>query len=127
MEEILTKVELRRIVKRFIEDKNRGISIKLFCEIAGVSESNLYRVFIYHEEMTETVQRRVSKGYNKWHRGELAVMQNRDTTVYVEYRKQPKPRLVRGYGIEFQNGKIKMKIGIRNKADYDLTLDEQFT
>lgn len=127
MEEILTKVELKRIVRRFIEDKSRGISIKHFCEIAGINETTLYRVFIDHDELTELVQRRVSKAYNRWARGELVVMQNRNQTTYVEYRKVPKPRLVRGYGLQVQEGKLKLKIGIRNKADYDLTLDEQFT
>jgi hypothetical protein len=110
-----------------LSDKNRGISIPLFAELCGVSVAILRLVFIKEEEpLTEYVQRRVSKGYQSWLRGEVAVMMNRDQTRFVQYRKEPKPRVARFIGLEVQNGQIKLKIGLKNKADYsNLDIDEQ--
>lgn len=116
-----------RVVKRFLEDKDRGISIKLFAELCGLHEDTLENVFqkeVY--PMTEYVQIRVSKGYLAWKNGEIAVMQNRDKTRFFEYRKQNKPRLVRGFGVQFVNGEAKLNIGPKNLADYGgFDIDEQ--
>jgi len=72
------------------------------------------------------MQIRVSKGYEAWRRGSVAIMQNRDTSKFVEYRKEDKPRLTRGYGIQFVNGKPTLNIGVRNRNDYSgLDIDEQ--
>jgi hypothetical protein len=76
--------------------------------------------------MTEYIQIRVSKGYNAWRNGEIAVMQNRDKSRFVEYRKEAKPRLSRGLGVQFVNGEVKLKIGLKNRYDYsELDIDEQ--
>ena len=124
---VIPRQELKRTIKRFLSDKNRGISIPLFAELCGVSVAILRLVFIKEEEpLTEYVQRRVSKGYQSWLRGEVAVMMNRDQTRFVQYRKEPKPRVARSIGLEVQNGQIKLKIGLKNKADYsNLDIDEQ--
>ena len=123
---VLTKVELLRIIKRFIADENRGISLKLFAEVAGISLRTLTDTFqkeLY--PVTEYVQIRVSKAYISWKKGEIAVMQNWDNTRFTEYRKVAKPRLARGYGLQVVGGEIKMKLGIVNKADYDHNLADQ--
>jgi len=127
MQPVIPRQELKRTIKRFLSDKNRGISIPLFAELCGVSVAILRLVFIKEEEpLTEYVQRRVSKGYQSWLRGEVAVMMNRDQTRFVQYRKEPKPRVARSIGLEVQNGQIKLKIGLKNKADYsNLDIDEQ--
>jgi hypothetical protein len=127
MNSVIPRQELKRTIKRFLSDKNRGISIPLFAELCGVSVAILRLVFIKEEEpLTEYVQRRVSKGYQSWLRGEVAVMMNRDQTRFVQYRKEPKPRVARFIGLEVQNGQIKLKIGLKNKADYsNLDIDEQ--
>jgi hypothetical protein len=127
MNSVIPRQELKRTIKRFLSDKNRGISIPLFAELCGVSVAILRLVFIKEEEpLTEYVQRRVSKGYQSWLRGEVAVMMNRDQTRFVQYRKEPKPRVARSMGLEVQNGQIKLKIGLKNKADYsNLDIDEQ--
>jgi hypothetical protein len=127
MNSVIPRQELKRTIKRFLSDKNRGISIPLFAELCGVSVAILRLVFIKEEEpLTEYVQRRVSKGYQSWLRGEVAVMMNRDQTRFVQYRKEPKPRVARSIGLEVQNGQIKLKIGLKNKADYsNLDIDEQ--
>lgn len=126
-ESIIPKVQLLQCMKRFVNDTNRGISIALFCEVAGLSEQHFYDVF-YNESspMTEQSQIRVSRAYNAWLRGELRVMQNKNKTRYVEYRKTPEPKIRRSMGLEVKDGAIKLKVGLRNKADYmQPTLEEQ--
>jgi hypothetical protein len=127
MNPVIPRQELKRTIKRFLADRNRGISIPLFADLCGVSVAILRLVFIREEEpLTEYIQRRVSKGYRSWLRGEVAVMMNRDQTRFVQYRKEPKPRVARSMGLEVQNGQIKLKIGLKNKADYsNLDIDEQ--
>ena len=124
---VLPKVELKRVVRKFIQDKDRGISLNLFADLCGISKNHLLDVFLYEEEpLTEYVQRRVNKGYFAWQRGEIAIMQNRDRTKFVQYRREAKPVLERTQRLEVINGQIKIKLGITNKHDYsDLTLDEQ--
>ena len=125
--EIHPKTELRRIIKRFLQDKNRGISIPLFAELAGLSTSHIRDVFLNESEpMTEYVQRRVSKAYQEWIKGEVAIMQNRDTSLFVQYRKEAKPILHKSSKLTLINGEIKINMGIKPKYDYsDLTLVEQ--
>jgi len=125
--EIHSKTDLRRIIKRFLKDKNRGISIPLFADLAGLSTSHIRDVFLNESEpMTEYVQRRVSKAYQEWINGEVAIMQNRDTSLFVQYRKEPKPILHKSSKLTLINGEIKINMGIKPKYDYsDLTLDEQ--
>jgi len=122
----IPKRELLRVIKRFVKDQNRGISVKLFAELCGVDKEHLLDVFFYRiRPLTEYMQIRVSKGYNSWLKGEVAVMQNRDKTRFVEYRREPKPRLARTTGLHLVNGEIKIKVGVSNRGDYSgQTLDE---
>ena len=124
---VMPRVELKRVIRKFLTDQDRGISIPLFCEICGVSVKHLRDVFIDESEpLTEYMQRRVNKAYYAWLHGEIAIMQNRDRTKFVQYRKEAKPVLERTTGLQVVNGQIKIKLGITNKYDYsDLTLDEQ--
>jgi hypothetical protein len=124
---VYPKSELKRIIKRFFQDKNRGISIKLFAELAGVSHLYLRDVFLYETEpLSETVQRRVDKAYKAWANGEVAIMQNQDRTRFVQYRKEAKPVMQKTTGIELVNGQFKVSLGVKPKYDYSgLTLDEQ--
>jgi hypothetical protein len=123
----IPKTELRRIMKRFLRDSQRGISIELFAQLAGLSVSIIKSVFVYETDpMTEYVQRRVSKAYTEWVNGEVSIMQNRDQTRFVQYRKDAKPVLEKKNSLQLVNGQIKLKIGIENRYDYSkLTLDEQ--
>ena len=123
----LTKRELMRQIRRFLKDQKRGISTKLFAELCGIDRAHLLDVFIYRvHPLTEYIQRRVSKGYQSWLRGDVAVMMNRDQTRFVQYRKESKPRMARSMGLAVENGQIKLKIGVKNKADYsNPDLDEQ--
>lgn len=123
---IIIKRELMRQIRRFLKDQNRGISTKLFAELCGIDRSHLLDVFIYRvSPLTEYVQIRVSKGYESWKKGEVAIMQNRDKTKFVAYRREEKPRLARTTGLQVVNGEIKIKVGISNRGDYSgTTLDE---
>ena len=124
---VLPRLELKRVIRKFVDDKDRGISLPLFCEIVGISVKHFRDVFVDETEpLTEYMQRRVNKAYYAWLNGEIAIMQNRDRTKFVQYRKEAKPVLERSQRLEFSNGQIKLKLGITNKYDYsDLTLDEQ--
>jgi len=127
MKPTLPKSVLRRAIKRFLLDKNRGISMELFAELAGLSKSHIKDVFLYETEpLTEFVQRRVSKAYTEWTNGDVAIMQNRDKTRFVQYRKESKPVMEKKTSLQVVNGKISLKIGIAPKYDYlTQTLDEQ--
>ena len=126
MIDIIPKAELARIMKAFISDKNRGIPIELFAELCGIDRKTLYNVFVAEKyPCTELIQRRVSKGYDAWRNGEIAVME-RYNKKWIEWRKQPKMRMVRGYGLTVKNGEIKLDIGIKNRLDYSgYSLDDK--
>ena len=126
-EPIIPKAELLEIIKRFLADKNRGISLALFAELAGLNKDYIYDVFVERRNpLTENVQRRVSLAYNRYKRGEIAVMQNMNGTRYVQYRKIPKPSLRKVRKIVFTPEGLKLNIGIQNRNDYsNLNLDEQ--
>ena len=123
----IPKVELLRIIYRFLKDKDRGISIPLFADLCGLSKQTLLDVFVDQTvPLSEYVQRRVSKGYKEWKNGEVAIMQNQDRTRFVQYRKESKPVMTRSTGLQLVNGELKIKLGITNKCDYSQpTLDEQ--
>ena len=99
----------------------------LFAELCGIDKTHLLDVFFYRTHpLTEYIQIRVSKGYESWKKGEVAVMQNQDKTRFVTYRKVPRQRLTNTAGLQVVNGEIKIKLGVRNLGDYSGDdLDEQ--
>ena len=123
---IIPKEELKQIMRRFRADKKRGMPMRLFYELSVVDKSRMDDIFFYDRApMTELVQRRVSKAYLAWKNGEVAVM-IRFGHKWLEWRKKPKPVMVRGYGLQLGNDGIKLKIGLKNRLDYsDYRLDEQ--
>jgi len=122
----LTKRELTKHMQRFNADKDRGISIALFAELAGISHGHFYDVFIYNTEpLTEMVQRRVSKAYQQWKAGNVKVMKRIDNTRYVDYRKESQPVFMPKMGLQVTSDGIKVKVGMVNRHDYsEITLDE---
>lgn len=126
MNPVIPKAELRVLLKRFFEDQDRGISLRMFAELAGLPKTAIIEIFYKDEEMTQRSQIRLSKAYHAWKNGEVRVMQNRDRTRFVEYRDKPKPVVVRSTKIVVDNGKIKLQISPTNPRDYSgKTLDEQ--
>ena len=123
----LTKVELLRAIKRFIADKNRGISIDLFANAAGIHPRHFLDVFKYEKHtLTRTTQIRVSKVYQSWKNGEMRVMERPDMSRYVEYKKEPAPVIRKSNQLVLTTDGIKLKLGLRNRLDYsEETLDEQ--
>ena len=86
---VMPKKQLLIEVKRFLKDPDRGISIRLFAELCGVTKRHLLDVFYFRSEpLTEYMQIRVSKGYKAWQNGEVAIMQNQDKTKFVTFRKE---------------------------------------
>ena len=84
-------------------------------------------VFLYEKmPLTEMVQRRVDKAYKAYVNGEVSVMQNKDGTRYVEYRKVAKPLMKKTLGLQVTNSGIKINLGIKPKFNYGgRNLDEQ--
>ena len=122
----LSKRELTKHMQRFYADKERGISIALFSELAGISTGHFHDVFIYNREpLTENVQRRVSKAYQQWKAGNVKVMKRRDNTRYVDYRKESQPVFMPKMGLQVTSEGIKVKVGMVNRHDYsEISLDE---
>ena len=127
MMEVIPKAELLQLVKRFLADPNKAMSLDLFAELAGLSKNTIVNVFQNQTHpMTEITQRRVSKAYKSVVNGEVMVMQNRDKTRFVQYRKKPELRLVRSNRILLVNGNLKVQLGVVNRNDYSRqNLDEQ--
>ena len=72
------------------------------------------------------MQIRVSKAYQEYCRGELAIMQNRDRSRFVQYRKEPKPQFEKTSQLQLIDGRIQIKLGIKPKYQYnEISLDEQ--
>ena len=122
----LSKRELTKHMQRFYADKERGISIALFAELAGISHGHFHDVFICNKEpLTENVQRRVSKAYQQWKAGNVKIMKRRDNTRYVDYRKESQPVFMPKMGLQVTSEGIKIKVGMVNSHDYsETTLDE---
>ena len=91
-----------------------------------MSMAHFLDVFIRDKEpLTEVVQIRVGKAYQQWKSGNVRVMQNKDRTRYVEYRKESKPPMMASMGLQVTSGGIKLKVGMVNRHDYsEITLDE---
>jgi hypothetical protein len=122
----LSKQELLLHMKRFIADKERGISIPLFCELAGISKAHFLDVFDKQvHPLSETMQIRVNKAYMQWKAGRVKVMKRNDNTRYVDYRREPKPPIMQGMGLKVTSEGIKLRVGMVNRHDYsESDLDE---
>lgn len=116
---VYSKKDLMERMARFFKDKKRGISIKLFADLCGVTERLLWMVFNEKTApLSETLQRRVSKALQSLERGDIAVMERIDLTRKVEYRKKPKPRYIKSCKLVLGPNGIGLKVGVRNKFDY---------
>lgn len=123
----LSKAELMRQIRRFLLDKDRGISVKTFAEACGLSQDILQMVFLTGErQLTEHVQRRVNLAYANWKAGYLRTMRRRNNTTFADYRKKPEVPILPSSRVVFMNGKFSLVTGLKNRHDYsDATLKEQ--
>jgi len=124
----LTKQELRRQIRKFLYNPDRGISHRMFAELCGVNMDHMRDVFLYQTKpMTEMMQIRVNRGFDAVKRGAVRTMKRRDNSHFVDYRPEPKPEFVPKYGVRFVNGRVVMNVGMVNRHDYsesDLLGDE---
>jgi len=115
----LSKDQLKIEMKRFYLDKDRGISIKLFAELAGVNIEHFYDVFIYDKQpLTEYIQKRVNKAYREWKQGKVQVMRKITRETYVDYKKEPVLPMRKHLGLKVENGQIVINLGVKNRHDY---------
>lgn len=123
----LTKKQFLVEIKRFCEDKDRGISLIHFAEICGIDLTTLNRVFVQQSvPLSEMVQSRVNRGYAEWKAGNVRVMVRPDKTKFVEYRKRRLPPILKDMRLQVSEGQLKLRIGPRNRHDYsEPSLDEQ--
>jgi len=123
----LSKRQMMEVIPAFMRDKKRGISIALFAELCGLDPLHLRDVFLNGKyPLTELVQTRVNRAYEHWINGDVAVMV-KSGKKYVEFRKQPKPQMVRRRLVTFDGSGFKLDLGIRPKSqDYQRPdLDQQ--
>lgn len=117
--QLLSKEQLKREIRRFFQDQDRGISIPLFAELTGFNPQYLRAIFLYgKEELSETVQLRVNKAYAEWKAGNVRVMKRPDNTRYVDYRRESKPVFMPSMGLKVTSEGIKLRVGLRNRHDY---------
>ena len=115
----IPKSELLDIMDRFIADKKRGISMALFAEMCGINKDFLLDVFQRKTEpLSERTQIRVSRAYHNYKDGYVRIMQNRDRSKFVEYRREPERVVVRSQKIALVDGRLQVKVGLRNPRDY---------
>ena len=123
----LPKTELKRQIKRFLLDKDRGISIPLFADLCGLSTAHIRDVFLEEcEPLTEMVQMRVNKAYHEWKSGRVRVMKRQNNTRYVDYRKEAVSPIMPSTKLTFTHQGIKLKVGMSNRHDYsDIDFNER--
>jgi len=117
--EDLSKQELKKELKRFLMDKDRGISIKNFCELAGISE----RLFLYviKEErypMSEDTQRGLNRAYKHWKQGRIRVMKKHTNETYPDYMKEAVQPLIPTSKLVLTNEGFKVQNKPINRHDY---------
>ena len=125
--DLLPKRELIRQIKKFLADKDRGISIQLFADLCGISMAHLLDVFKYESEpLTEMIQIRVNKAYGQWREGRVRVMKRQNNPRYVDYRKEPVSPYMPSTKLTMTREGIKLKVGMANRHDYsDINFNER--
>lgn len=127
MKKPLPKAELYKRMERFAADKKKALSWEYFSDLAGVDVNHLRNIFINRTAvLTEYVQIRVSKALERLENGDVTLMRNRHSERFLQYNQTPKPRMVKSTDLVLRDGKIELKIGIKNRNDYsEATLGEQ--
>lgn len=115
---MMTKEQIRSALRRFDADPSRVISIKLFCEVAGIAVETYKNIRADASEMSVPVQKRLEAAFEKLERGEIKIMRRPDQSRYVSYRKEPKPELRRGFSITMKGGKIAVRAAVENANNY---------
>jgi len=122
---VLSKKELLRQMKRFVADKDRGISMALFAKLCGLTPDKMWTIFVTETEpLSEYTQLRVNKAFAEWREGNVRVMRD-GHRKYVDYRRQAIPPLMPSTRLNLTAEGIKIKVGMVNRHDYsELDLNE---
>ena len=124
---MMTKKQIRSALERFERDKSKVVSLRLFCDLAGISLDTYKNLRADKYEMSEMVQIRLERALGKMERGEVKVMHHRDRTNHIAYRKVAEPEFKRGLSLTLKNGRIAIKTGLQNANNYRRpTFEEEF-
>lgn len=128
MMKIMSKAEIYRQMDRFWKDTDKTLSIRMFAELSGLSQSLLIRVFYVKDtDMSEHTQIAVSRALERMTRGDVIMVYDKGNKRRLIYRQEPKPRLAKSMSLTNDGGKIALKVGIKNKSDYSKPgFSEQF-
>jgi len=126
-ETVYSKKEVMRLVARIFSDPNPGITVNLFADLCGVSNTVIRDVFLRKTlPLSARLQYRASKAYHALRNGETIQKRFRFGREEIEFRKEPKPELRRETRLVFTPDGFKVHSAVRNKYDYSiLRLDEQ--
>jgi hypothetical protein len=125
---VMTKAEIYRQMDRFWKDQDKTLSIRMFAELSGLSQSLLTRVFYVKDtDMTEHTQIVVSRALERMTRGDVVMVYDKGNKRRLIYRQEPRPRLAKSMNLTVDGNQIGLKVGIRNKSDYSQPgFNEQF-
>jgi hypothetical protein len=128
MMKVMTKAEIYRQMDRFWKDQDKTLSIRMFAELSGLSQSLLTRVFYVKDtDMTEHTQIVVSRALERMTRGDVVMVYDKGNKRRLIYRQEPRPRLAKSMNLTVDGNQIGLKVGIRNKSDYSQPgFNEQF-
>ena len=84
-----------------------------------MSVNTIKHVFVEKDlPMSTETQIRISRALKRMAAGEVVMVYNKDRTRKLVYRQENKPRIARSMQVDLKGGKLCLKIGLRNKADY---------
>ena len=128
MMKIMTKAEIYRQMDRFWKDQDKTLSIRMFAELSGLSQSLLTRVFYVKDtDMTEHTQIAGSRALGRMTRGDVVMVYDKGNKRRLIYRQEPRPRLAKSMNLTVDGNQIGLKVGIKNKSDYSQPgFNEQF-
>ena len=122
--EPLTRRELYERAERFIADKNKSITVKLFCDLAGFTPTHFRDVLVHRKyPMTEDFQRKVSRAFHLIENGEVAARRSKKSTVpdSLVFLKKPVYRAGRAMLLQYDEKQgFSLKARIVNKNAYSI-------
>jgi hypothetical protein len=118
---MMTRKAILAAMKRFDADKGKVISMRMLCELAGISHDTYQNVRDGRSPMTEVTQIRLERALGAVERGEVKIMRRPDQTKFISYRRHAKPDMRRGFSLTVKGGRIAIRTGLQNASDYTRT------
>lgn len=118
-EDIYSKEELIKRLKRYCQDEKRYLPIAIFAKECDISYSHFVNTFLHEKNgISLHLQIRASRVLKNWENGNYAFKQNKYGDRFLEHRASPKARLKPDCQLYFGKEGIKLKIGMKNLSDY---------